>query len=62
MNPHPNIPPKKQDPPSVGASLHETKKTAVRKVCVFGLTLLLCFLIGLLFPLRPTTSALESVS
>ena len=27
MNPHPNIPPKKQDPPSVGASLHETKKT-----------------------------------
>lgn len=59
MNPHPNIPPKKQDPPSVGASLHETKKTAVRKVCVFGLTLLLCFLIGLLFPLRPTTSALE---
>ena len=59
MNSHPNIPPKKQDPPPSGASLQETRKTAVRKVCVFGITLLLCFLIGLLLPLRPTTSALE---
>ena len=59
MNPHHNTPPKKQDSPSSGASLHETHKTAVRKVCVFGLTLLLCFLIGLIFPLRPSTSALE---
>ena len=45
--------------PSPGASLQESSKTAVRKVCVFGITLFLCFLIGLLFPLRPTTSALE---
>lgn len=60
MNNHPNIPQRKQDTtPPVGASLRETRKTAVRKVCVFGITLLLCFIIGLLLPLRPTTSALE---
>ena len=53
------LPSDKRKEPQVGAFLHETHRTAVRKVCVFGITLLLCFLIGLLFPLRPTTSALE---
>lgn len=45
--------------PPVGASLRETRKTAKRKVCVFAVTLLIFFAIGLLTPLRPTTSALE---
>ena len=48
----------KQQPP-VGASLRETRKTAVRKVCIFGITLTIFFLIGCLFPLRPATSAIE---
>lgn len=58
MNNHPRP---SQDPNQtpIGASLRETRKTAVKKVCVFGLTLLLFFLIGCLFPLRPATSALE---
>ena len=47
-----------QDPP-VGASLQETPKTAAKKICVFGITLFLFFVIGCLFPLRPATSALE---
>ena len=59
MNHHHHTPLQKQDPPPSGASLRETRKTAVRKVCIFGITLLIFFLIGCLFPLRPATSALE---
>ncbi len=40
-------------------ALRETHKTAACKVVVFAVLLLLCFVIGLLLPLRPTTSALE---
>ena len=49
---------KRKEPP-VGGSLKETHTTAVRKVCIFGITLLIFFLIGCLFPLRPATSAIE---
>lgn len=60
MNHTPQTPHSKQNSvPSVGSSLRETRKTAKRKICVFAATLFVCFAIGLLTPLRPTTSALE---
>lgn len=54
----PNQPEQRKTPP-VGASLRETRKTARRKVFVFAVTLVLLFVIGLMLPLRPATSALE---
>lgn len=60
MNQNPRSSQEKQNtPPPAGASLRETRKTAKRKIIVFAVTLLVLFAIGLLTPLRPTTSALE---
>ena len=50
---------KKNKAPQVGSSLYETGTTARRKICLFAALLAICFVIGLLLPLRPTTSALE---
>lgn len=58
MNSH-SQPPRREQTDKSAPALRETRKTAVRKVCIFGITLLLFFLIGCLFPLRPATSALE---
>ncbi|MBO7176723.1 MAG: hypothetical protein J6W14_05060, partial [Clostridia bacterium] len=58
MNSH-SQPPRRDQADKSAPALRETRKTAVRKVCIFGITLLLFFLIGCLFPLRPATSALE---
>ncbi|MBQ7322712.1 MAG: hypothetical protein IJW99_11490 [Clostridia bacterium] len=59
MNNHPRTPQEKKNTSTAGASLRETRKTAVRKLCVFAALLVIFFVIGLLLPLRPATSALE---
>ena len=57
MNQSPRKPPSREPQPEL--SLRESSKTARRKVCLFALVLFLCFVLGLLLPLRPATSALE---